>query len=784
MTRKASLVLAIAGALTAILAPNLSAQTSSASIAAQPVSSALNQELAKLFPEIASGYIDLNGNGKADQSADLSEIIAESRVKDGQLQAQEILDFIVANWRFLALDRLRSVQAAVKATPGAINELIAIDFSAALDDAIRQRAAMGDTLYLTPSAYKEAMARMSGIIASMSAAYKKEGAKSESDFIANRDALFVMIERGYPLPDDLPADERATLITAMLSTAMKEQGSNPSKARTAIKALGRLGAAEASSGQSGLGSEAAPYLLGLVDGQDFQLEAIKALGDIGYKPAVPALAKLIKSSKSAEIRKASLLALGAIGGSDGLDAILDLLKPANKAALPKDFLASIAQALGGIAKKGNAEARVQAALKELTTSDDAQARKAATAGMGAFATPASSEALLAVLNADKDPAVRAQAVASLGRQKSDAIAPALIKVLREKDLDPALEVASINALGDLSSGSQAVGLIVDDLADKDALVRSASASALRKLYPANQALVTSALTRSLLASQDEGFLVEGTALLAVLADPSTLPALLTLLQKPQPEVKSNVAWAFYKIRSATNTRVIDELQKLITNESETVLVRVNAVRAAGAIAYDSPQINLWQSLVTTAQMRGEKYAALRYYAVWALGRVAAGKPQAMAALSRIASRDADPELRKQAIAALRDIAAPDKAAIDALAASYAQELDPELKTLIIEALADMGSDEPAALAGDLIAGKAPLALKRRVLSALAESPDEASASALLDASRDPQLQDLAEALLEGYPPSFMKGLVTRRLRTETDKEAISVLEALDASLSQ
>ncbi len=744
--------------------------------AAQLVGSALNQELAKLFPEVPSGYVDLNGNGKMDQNSDLSETIPESRVKDGQLQAQEILDFIVANWRFIPLDRLRAVQAAVKATPGALNELIAIDFSASLEDAIRQRAAMGDALYLTPAAYKEAMAKMSGIIASMSAAYKKEGSKSESEYVASRDALFGMIEKGYPLPEDIPAEERAALSTSMLNTAMKEQKSNPAKARTAIKALGRLGS-----------MDAAPYLAGLADasGSDFQVEAIKALGDIGYKPAVPSLAKLIKSSAAPELRKAALQALGAIGGADGLDAILELLKPANRAALPKDFLAFIAQALSGIAQKGNSDSRVQAALKDLSASDDSQVRRAAAAGMGASATPASTDALLAVLGSDKDPGVRAQAVAALGRQKSDAIAPALIKVLREKDLDPVLEIAAVNALGDSPQGSQAVSLLVDNLADKDPGVRAASSAALLKLYPPNQALVSGALTRSLLASQDEPFLALGTELLAVLADPTSMPALLTLLQKPQPEVRRNVAWAFYKIRSASNPRVVDELQKLITNESETVAVRVNAVRAVGAIAYDSAQLNLWQTLVTTAQMRGEKYAALRYYAVWALGRVGGAKPQAIAALSRIAARDPDAEQRKQAVAALRDIAAPDKAAIEALASSYPQAEDVELQVLILEALADMGSDRGAALAADLIAGKAAsLAQKRRILAALAESPDEASASALLDASRDAHLQDFAEALLEGYPASFMAPLVARRLRTETSKEAISVLETLDARLSQ
>ena len=761
-------VLLLTGASTA----GLAAQT------LQPVNSALNQELAKIFPEIASGYIDLNGNGKVDQNSDLSEPIPESRVKDGQLQAQEILDFIVANWRFLTLEKLRAVQAAVKATPGAINELIAIDFSNSLDDTIRQRVAMGDTLYLTPSAYKEAMGKMGGIITAMSTAYKKEGSKSEGDFIASRDALFAMIDKGYPLPEDTPADERATLSTAMLNTVMKEQATNPSKARTAIRTLGRLG------NQTGLVSDAAPFLAGLAEGSDFQVEAISALGDIGYKPAVPSLAKMVKSSSSPEVRKATLLALGAIGGPDGLEAILELLKPANRAAQTKDFLAAIAQALGGIARKGNTDVRVQNALKDLCATDDVLVRKAAAAGIGAFATPAASDVLLALLATDKDPGVRTQAVAAFGKQKSDAIAPALMKVLREKDLDTALKIAAINALGDMVSGSQALGLIVDSLADKNDSVRTASTAALVKLYPANQAALTAALTKSLIASQDDAFLAEGTGLLAVLADPTSLPALLTLLQKPQSEVRRNVAWAFYKIRSATNPRVVDELQKLITNETEAVLVRVNAVRAVGAIGYDSPQVNLWQTLVTTAQMRGEKYVALRYYAVWALGRLSAGRPTVIAALARIASRDPDVDLRKQAAAALRDIAVPDRNAIEALSASYAQAEDPELRVLLLEALADMGSDRPASLAGDLLAGKAPLALKRRVIWALAESPDEASATALLDATRDPQLQDFAEALLEGYPASFMASLVTRRLRSETDKGTILVLKALDARLSQ
>jgi HEAT repeat protein len=773
---------ALAAAFIAALAAPLAAQQAAAVV----VPSALSQQLVKVFPEIASGYIDFNGNGKLDQTSDLSELIPESRVKDGQLQAQEILDFIVGNWRFIPLDKLKSVRDAVKSGSGALSELIAIDFSSSLDDAISQREAMGDMLYLTPAAYKEAMGRIGGIITAMATAYKKEGQKNEADFVSNRDALFGLIEKGYPLPVDIPQEEKSILSTAMISTMLKEKSANPSRARSAIRTLGQLKSVEAAS-----------YLLSLADGPDFQTDAIKALGDIGYKPALPVLAKQLRTSKDLDVRKASLQALGAIGGSDGLDAMLDLLKPANRAGLPKDLLEADAAALAGLTQKGNTDARIQAALKDLSSDADAAVRKSATAGLGAVVSASSSDALLAILGNDKDPKVRAEAVSALNRQKGDGIVAAFMKTLKEKDLDPTLETAILGALGDNAQGSQAIPLIVDDLGDKDAGVRAAASAALRKLYPANQAVVTSSITRSLLASQDPSFLATGAALLADLADPSTLTALLTLLQSPDSEVKRNVTWALYKIRSSTNPRVMDELQKLITNENETLEVRANAVRAVGAIGYDSPQLNLWQTLVTTAQMRGDKYAMLRYFSVGSLGKLGSGRPQVVGALSRIALRESDLDLRKEAVAALKDIAMQDKVAEEALASTFAQADDPELKVLVIEALADMGSNKPSGLAGDFLSAGATAggsaasvayapttAQKRRVISALAQSPDEASANAVLDASRDKQISDFAEAILEGYPSSVMQSLVARRLRTETDKEVLSVLASLDTRFSE
>ena len=198
-------------------------------------------------------------------------------------------------------------------------------------------------------------------------------------------------------------------------------------------------------------------------------------------------------------------------------------------------------------------------------------------------------------------------------------------------------------------------------------MRAAASAALVALYPNNAQLVTGSLTRPLLASQDPDFLIAGTSLLAGFADVSTVPSLLTLLASPNSEVKRNVTWAFYRIHSSSNPRVVDELQKLITNENESIEVRVNAVRAVGAIGYDTAQLNIWQTLVTTAQMRGDKYTSLRFYAVRALGGFSPAKPQVLQALARIAAKDADAELRKEALRSLIQLSADDSTVEAAIA---------------------------------------------------------------------------------------------------------------------
>ena len=758
-------------ALVAAALLSLFSQAAWAQQKVQVVQTPLSQELVKLFPELSSGYIDFSGNGKPDQTADLNEYVPDSRVRDGQLQAQEILDFIIANWRFISLDKLKAVRSAVKSSGGAIGELIAINYAGSLDEVVSLREGMGDGLYLTPSAYKEAMDKIGGIVSTMTDAYKKEGQKSDTEFVSSRDALFAMIEKGYPLPLDLPPEEKGVLSTTMISVIVKEQATNPARTRTAIRVLGLIKS-----------QEAAPWLMELAAGTSYPIEAMKALADIGYKPAISVIANQLRTASSQDIRRAALQATGAIGGAEGLDAILELVKSPNRDTQPPELVEAATQALAGVAQKGNTDPKVLAALKDLATAGTPAVRRIAATGLGAFNTTQSAESLVALVGSEKDVPVRKAAVVSLNRQKSDTVMPALLKLLREKDLDPGLKAVALTAAGSNSAGATAIPVLVDSLADPDPAVREAASTALRQLFPANQVAVTGALSRVLLTSQDETSLVAGASLLAVLADPTSIPTLLALLGKPQSEVKRLATWALFRVRGAPNPKVSEELQKLVTNENESVAVRVNAVRALGAIGFDSPQLKIWQTLITTIQMRGEKYAMLRFYAVRSLGQLGNASADVAQALVRTATRDPDQELRKEAVSALRNLSSVSADTTDALAASIVEAADPELKVRIIEALADLGSGKASELAGELLRGSLPLPLKRRVIQAVSQNPDEIAAGIILDAAADTKVADFAEVVLEGFPSALIRSVVSRRLRTETDAGIVSVLNSLDAVL--
>jgi hypothetical protein len=132
------------------------------------------------------------------------------------------------------------------------------------------------------------------------------------------------------------------------------------------------------------------------------------------------------------------------------------------------------------------------------------------------------------------------------------------------------------------------------------------------------------------------------------------------------------------------------------------------------------------------------------------------------------------------VSALKNLPSVGEDAAAALAASFAQTEDIELKVRILEALSDMGYSAVPSLAAVITASPASASLKRRLIYALSQNPSEASAGAVLDAAKDAQVMEYAASVLEGFPSSLLKSVVSRRLRTETDKNVISVLQSLEA----
>jgi len=92
------------------------------------VDTPLGNDFSQLFPELSEGYIDLNSNGSMDRLEDMDEKVSESLVQDGVLQVQEVLDFIIEQFRFFPVAKLEEIQTVLSDAEGQIAEIIALSY--------------------------------------------------------------------------------------------------------------------------------------------------------------------------------------------------------------------------------------------------------------------------------------------------------------------------------------------------------------------------------------------------------------------------------------------------------------------------------------------------------------------------------------------------------------------------------------------------------------------------------------------------------------------------------
>ncbi len=738
----------------------------SASLAAKVVDTSLGRDFTKIFPKLSNNYIDLNGNGELDRLDDMDEKIPDSRVKDGIIQVQEILDFVKNNFRFISMDKLKSIKSTLANASGDIPELISLNYSSLIDEIISEKERLGaNDLYLTPSAMKAAKEKMAGYIATMLNAYRKEERQYENAFAEANRELFRMIEAGYPLPD-LNPDDKELLTNLTIHTIIKEKESNQEKVLAAIRTLGRLKA-----------KESIPYLQELLPSPDYNLETAIALGNIGSSDARQILMDTLRHEEPGKLKNALIMALGKTGGDESVQLILSLLNTGDE-EIELETEKTIVSALASLSSSGIKDRKVYSILTEYLKNQDPEIRILAISGIAAYKTAAATALLLPILKTEKSEEVQIELVKSLSEDKNPTTVVSFSNLLKEQGTSDEFKTVLIDAIGVNSNGSKAVAAIVNFLGDSNQEVRLSASESLEKLYKQNAVAIIGGIGRSINLSNDKLFLTESSSLLSRLADPGSIVTVLNLLGSPYPEVKKNATWTLYRMSPPNNVKVVGELQKLVTSETESIEVRINAVRALGSMGYDSARLEVWKTLLTTLKLKDAKYRMLKLYGISALGSMGTVNSEITSNLTAVVARESDETLKLAAVNSLRSLSPSDPDIEKTLISSFKRSTNDLFKITVIEALGDMGSLETSNLAANLLLKEKPGAIKERAVYVLSHLGDDKSLSALLDVTNDSEIIEYLMGALEDADRETLSSLIKRRLKTETDTDRMAVLEEL------
>ena len=231
---------------------------------------------------------------------------------------------------------------------------------------------------------------------------------------------------------------------------------------------------------------------------------------------------------------------------------------------------------------------------------------------------------------------------------------------------------------------------------------------------------------------------------------------------------------------ANNVKVVSELQKLVPSETESTEVRINAVRALGAIGYDSARQEVWKTILTTLKLKDPKYRMLKLYGIRALGEMKTINQEITDSLVSAASRERDETLQLASVNSLRSLSPSDSKIEKVLISTFKRNDNEKLKIALLEALGDMGSLETSNLAAALLKPNVSSSIKERTIYVLSHIGNEKSLSLLLDISNDNEISEYLMGVLDDADREILSTLVQRRLKTETDSDRMSILEDLNS----
>ena len=735
------------------------------------VSTPLGNKLRTIFPELRNDYIDLNKNGSIDRLEDMDEQISDFLVQDDQLQVQETLEFIRVNYKYFPVRTLESIRDALNSPEGTINELIGLNYSTSISQLIEKRIAMGEYgLYLPPSARKKAMDEMAAFLTQMDNAYKKEGSGAESDFTNAKESLYEMLEKGYPLPEPLSTKEKDILESTLINTLIREQR-NEKAVNTALYSLGLLRS-----------SRGISYIIPLVENELYAIESIRSLGAIGNLEALDLL--LIKLDENPEdVLKIEIIrALGAMGSRESLEPLLKILKDET---LTDNVLKSVLESLGKIASRGTIDRRISSTLSEYLNSADPSMRIIAVNGLSAFNDQATVNSLLGLFRKERSENVLLTLVDRARDINNPAIVPSLIGLLQNPQTSIELQKSCLSTIGAHIEGIKGINGVINALSSPDSEIRDAAYEASKALYKTNNTALIGGLARSANVNKAEMFQRQAAKLFSELPDAASVLSLLNMLSSPDAEVKRYATLALYRIRPTGNVRITTALNKMVSNETEPLDVRINAVRALGAAGFDNPTIKVEQTLITAAAMRDDKYAQLRLYSIKALGQMTTLSESSIEKIISIAAKERDSSIKEEAIQTLSRIGISDPSKMIQISNSL-ETVDLEdsssLALLLCEILGESGSADFISTGMKLSNYLDDLSSKRRLVYAFYLTGSEEGYESMIRLGKEDELTGFVTSLSESANRSILNRVIESMKRSESDRKLLSLIEIIEAEV--
>ena len=558
--------------------------------------------------------------------------------------------------------------------------------------------------------------------------------------------------------------------------------------------------------------------------------AVDALRAMAPAEALAGLRDALDNA-SRTVRKAAIEALTYLGDSSAAASLLDILL--------YDEFPDVRQAAAD-ALRALDPARTLGRLLAFLDNDSPSARQAASRALGHLGDPAAVEALGRVLLFDTDTDVREAAARALGMLSHDGVLEFLFEALR--DIDPRVQQASAQVLGELVD-RRAIGPLIDvALFDDDRSVRQAAAEALGSMEVARlgalSRLVSAALSANsalvvvqavevltwLLEHPDARVVQAAVEALGELGHSAAVDPLISMyLSHDDPGVRDVAGQALVALAGGGSHAFTGLVEAVLAIEDLGVHGLV-ADLLVGALSYEEPRVRIaaaealglleWPPAIVPLgdAALSDVDANVREAAAGALGKL---KYQSSLEFLRHVLRDLEPSVRKAAVVALGELGFDDAvplllqvALFDAdegvrqYAIQVLRQLDPEaamefllaslenpdsyIRRAAVDALWRFGgSDAFEPLLRTALTDESP-AVRREAVAALNELWPEMALAALLDAVYDPDL-DRRKAAVEalgtlGSPEAFetLLNVALSDDDVELRRQAIDVLDNLNA----